>query len=703
MRLPTESRAAGSRAFHADRCGGTPHVEPVQSAAPSPAPRPRARPGLVAAVAALLALHWLLAVASKQAESVTADELAHLTGGFTYWQFDDYRIQPENGNLPQRWAALPAWLEGAKFPALAGNVYWKTSDAWVIGRQFFYETGEDHFPRLMAGRAMIALFSVATGLLVFLWSRRLFGTTGALVSLGFFAFCPNFLAHGALVTSDVCMVFFFLASVGAYWRHLHDPRAQWWVLSAVTFGLACVAKFSAVLLLPMMLVMALVRAASGEPLAWGRWTFSTRPGRLGAIAVSTLGHGLVAVLVIWMFFGFRYAAFNPALPAADHFIRPWEVTLSHIGAQAAVIRGLAAWHVLPEAFLYGFSFVVEMSQFRSGFLDGEYSVVGWTRFFPLAFLYKTTLPLLLAMVAAGAIAIGRWRRSAGASVVRRDLYRLTPLLTLFVIYWSVSLVTKLNIGHRHILPTYPVLFILAGALGTWVLGKRPLAALAVAGLLAWHTTEAARIYPHFLAYFSPIAGGPANGHRHLVDSSLDWGQDLPGLKAWLDQNTHGEPVYLSYCGSGEPEYYRIRARRLPFVNGFKLPQPWVPLEPGTYCIGATMLEHVYSPIRGPWTPELEKEYQWMRSFEPVFEEYFRNPARRAELDREADPEKWKRAWTRHDLLRFARLCHYLRARPADAQVGYSILIYRLSAAEIAAATTGSLDDWRHAIEQAGRR
>jgi hypothetical protein len=666
--------------------------------APTAVVRPRTRPVLLLAVATLLALHWLLAVGSKRGESVTADELAHLTGGYTYWQFDDYRIQPENGNLPQRWAALPAWLEGAKFPALAGSAYWRTSDAWILGHQFFYETGEDHFPRLMAGRALIALFSVATGLLVFCWSRRLFGSAGGFVSLGFFVFSPSFLAHGALVTSDVCMVFFFLASVGAYWRHLHDPRGWWWALSAVVFGLACVAKFSAVLLLPMMAVMALVRAGAGAPLILGGHAFTSRSGRLGALVLSALGHGLVALLVIWAFFGFRYSAFNPTLPPADHFIRPWELTLSHIGAQATIIRGLAAWHLLPEAFLYGFSFVLEMSQFRSGFLDGAYSVVGWLRFFPLAFLYKTTLPMLLACATAAGVVLHRWRQRAAWTAVCADLYRVTPLLALFTIYWLVSLTTHLNIGHRHILPTYPVLFILVGGLGTWLTRRLTPATVLIAGLLLWQAVDAVRIYPHYLAYFNPLAGGPENGHRHLVDSSLDWGQDLPGLKVWLDQHAGQAPVYLSYAGSGEPDYYKISARRLPLVNGFKIPQPWVHLEPGVYCIGATMLEHVYSPIRGPWTPELEKEYQWMRGFEPVFEIYFSDPARRAELDREASPDKWKRAWTRHDLLRFARLCHYLRARQPDAQIGYSILIYRLSAAEIAAATTGTLAEWRAALE-----
>jgi len=650
------------------------------------------------AVAALLALHAALALWAVSGKSTTADELIHVTGGYAYWHLDDYRLHPENGILPQRWAALPAVFMAPPFPELKGNPYWKTSEVQAVGHPFFYETGHDHFPLLMAGRAMIVLFNVATGLLIFGWSRRLFGLPGAFVSLGLFVFSPNFLAHGALATSDACMTFFFLASVGAWWRHLHDGRHRWWWLSALVFGLACVAKYSAPLLLPMMVLMAVARAWTAPPLAlWGR-TFTTRGGKFGAAALSAIGHGLVAMGVIWVCYGFRYSAFNPALPPADHFIRPWEVLDLHIGLPGQVLRAFAAVHALPEAFLYGFAYVLETAQVRSAFLNGDYSTTGWPSFFPWAFALKTTLPVLAATALVAGLAARRWWRAP--ALVRRDLYHIAPLAALFAVYWAFSLTSHLNIGHRHILPTYPVLFVGAGALGAWLVSRRALPVAAAAVLLGGQVWEAARIAPHYLAYFNALGGGPENGHRHLVDSSLDWGQDLPGLKTWLDQNADGAPVFLAYFGTGEPDYYGIRARRLPFVNAFKIPQPYVRLEAGVYAISATMLEHVYSPIRGPWTLELEKEFQELRAVEPLFAAYVGDTQHRAELNRAATEAQWRRKWTRHDLLRFARLCHYLRARPPDAHIGYSVFLYRLSAAEVAAATAGSFSDWHALIEGA---
>jgi hypothetical protein len=641
----------------------------------------------LAAAVLLLALHFMLAVGSKLHECTTSDEIVHLTGGFAYWRFNDYRLQPENGNLPQRWVAIPAVLSGAKFPDL-DQEYWRTSDAWVMGHEFFYETGEDHFPRLMAARAMTALFGVALGALVFLWSRRLFGTPGALVSLTFFAFSPTLLAHGGLATSDVCMALFMLASVGAYWRHLGRPGAAGFALSAVVLGLACVAKFSAPLLGPMLLICGLVRLAA-------------RRGELWRVLRSTAGHVLVAFAVIWAFYGFRYSAFSPAVPAADRFIAAWSDLYARIGSTGRLIHVLADHHVLPEAFLYGASYVADTSSQRGAFLNGEYSVFGWKSFFLWTFALKSTIPFMVAAALGIWVAV-RSRIVAGADRARHleRLLPYTPLAALFLVYWAVSIRSHLNIGHRHLIPTYPVLFILVGSLGTWL--ARPLRprALLLAALLAWHAGESLWIYPNYLAYFNELEGGPSKGYLHLVDSSLDWGQDLPGLKAWLDANLHkGEEAYLSYFGTGEPRYYHMPVKRLAYMNAFLEDEPYIPLGPGVYCVGATMLQQVYSSVRGPWTVEREKEYQFLKTFEPAFRSYAEDARIRDDLIKALPAEKWTKSRDRFLHLRFARLCYYLRVRKPDAVIGYSIFVYRLSAEEVRDATAGSLRDWSALIER----
>ncbi len=652
--------------------------------------------GVVLAASAFLAIHFCLAVLSKLNASTTSDELVHLTAGLSYWKNNDYRLHPENGNLPQRWAALPAWLAGARFPELTGNDSWRTSDVGRLGHQFFYENGEDHFPRLMSGRAMIALFSVGTGVLVFLWSRRQWGPAGGLVSLALFTFSPDFLAHGALVTSDVCMAFFFLAAMGAWWRHLHDGRARTWWLSAIVLGLAFVAKYSAVLLVPMMIATAAVRAFSSEPWQISRWKLTTPMGKFGAAAISALGHAGVVVVVIWVFYGFRFTAFNPTLPPADNFAAPWSYFLERTGRLGEATRALATFKVLPEGFLYGFDYVLATTQSRSAFLNGEHSVTGWRTFFAWTFLFKTTLALLCATVVVAVMAA--YRLTAGRKIIHR-LYPWSPLLALLGVYGISSLTSQLNIGHRHILPLYPVLFIAAGALGSVFVSGLRLRATLVAGLLCWHAFEAVRIAPFHLAYFNALAGGPAKGWRHLVDSSLDWGQDLPALKRWLEKNAGSHPVYLSYFGTAEPDYYGLTAHRLTFINNFKREPRYVKLEAGTYCISATIVQQVYSPVTGPWAPDREKEYQELRQLEPLFHAFTEEPGRRTELLQLASVEHWRNGIRRHELLRMARLSSYLRLREPDANAGYSILIYRLSGDEVRRATASSWSEWGRLLEE----
>jgi hypothetical protein len=648
-------------------------------------------------IGVLLALgHAVLATLAMNSKSTTADELAHVTGGYTFNHWNDYRLHPENGILPQRLQALPATLRGAAYPDQS-SLDWRESDVWMTGHTFFYELGNDAGRLLREARAMNSLFGAAVLLLAGWWAWRLFGPAGALVTLLFGTLDPTLLAHSGLATSDMAMTFFLLASVSAWWWQLHDPRRRALLVSALTFGLACVAKYSAVLLLPLfalLTAMAWLMSRGAPGLRWRRLG--------GAAAV----HAAAAFLLIWAFFGFRYSAFNPALPPGQ-FSLSWDYVLSFGGFQAATLAVFRDWHLLPEGWLYGLAFVLKHAEARGAFLDGDYSLVGWVSFFPKAFLYKTPPALLAALGMAAAIAV-LWVRERGLAAGREVLRRVMPLAVLFAVYWAFSLTSHLNIGHRHILPTYPVLYVLAGALG-WMVVRAwrharaggIAAGLLVGALAGWQGAAAVAIHPHYLAYFSPVAGGPAEGYRHLVDSSLDWGQDLPGLRAWLRQNQRPEErVYLSYFGTGEPDYYGITAIKMPLLHNFHVRRPWHRLEPGLYAISATMLQHVYSRIRGPWTPARETRYQALRASEAAL------LGLAGPLDPAAAPlegltaAEWNQAWKDYEELRFARLCHYLRMRRPDAMVGYSILVFRLDQAELNAALLGSTRELGAAIERA---
>ncbi len=669
-------------------------------------------------VVLLLCTHVYLALSASYQKSTTADEIAHLTAGQSYWVHNDYRLQPENGNLPQRWVALPSWIQATPLPASSAPA-WKKSDVWSLGRSYFYELGNSADQILLFGRAMNLAWSIATALLIFFWSRRLFGPLGAFISLFFYCLDPNFLVHGALATSDLCMCFFFLASVTAFWLLLEEASPSRLLLSGIVFGLSCVAKFSAVLLPFMFLLLLATHALFRSPFIWRKQSLG-KFQRAGAYFGILLFHAAAAWVIIWCFFGLRWAPGGATLPELVNYYRPWEIVRAGLGTQGEFLWWLSQLQLLPDAYVFGFGFVLDMSQQRGSFLNGEYSLTGWLSFFPYAFIAKSPLALLGAGLSTLLLWGGQlWDQrdfSSRRSLLITNLRLTAPLWILFVVYAASSLLSHLNIGHRHILPLYPALFVCLGFLGSLVLmdDRYPFfaytlnpqrssrfslrAALLLGALLGLLLFESFSVRPHYLAFFNSALGGPQNGYKHLVDSSLDWGQDLPALATWLKTNHSGKeadaPTYLAYFGTGDPHYYGIQARSLPCIPRQPGLHSWGPLNPGIYCISATMLQHVYSPLRGPWSSKLEEEYQSLRHLESAFYDYARSPEQRLLLEKEAPASHWEQGWERFSQLRFARLCHYLRIRKPDAMPGYSILVYRLTQSELHAACNSSLTEWK---------
>jgi 4-amino-4-deoxy-L-arabinose transferase-like glycosyltransferase len=415
------------------------------------------------------AIHFALASRASSGKSATFDEMAHVTGGYAYWKLNDYRIQPENGNWSQRLVALPAVLSGARFPSLDQPI-WTTSNFWEISDQFFFSSGNDADRMLSSARRMVALVSAVLCLLVFFWSKSLWGYAGAWVSLVLVAFSPTLLAHGGLATSDVIVAAFFIAALWALWTTLNLITLRTVLVSVVLTAGLFLAKYSAVVFIPValtLLVIRLTRKPVKKPL-------------LGAVVAI---HLIAVPSIIWMSYGFRYSAFNPMLPPASQFIDPW----SAVVRESSVIGKVVVWSrekkVLPEAYLYGLCTVDAYSRNRSAFLRGETSQRGgWRWFFPYAALIKTTLPaLLLIAITPLLLLYARRRRGANdlAPPVRLPVYQLAPLVTLIAWYWSISLVSRLNIGHRHLLPVIVATAIIVGAAGEPI--RRALGLMGAAG------------------------------------------------------------------------------------------------------------------------------------------------------------------------------------------------------------------------------
>jgi hypothetical protein len=680
--------------------------------------------GYPAALAVLVGFYVLM-LTSLADKSATFDEVVHLTAGCTYWKCNDYRLNPENGNLPQRLMALPVLAGNFRFPALDRQAWWE-SGQWVLSDEFFHDLDNRVEAMLLRGRAAMGLLAVALGLLVYAWSRRLFGPAGGMVSLLLYVLNPTVLANGALMTSDMAGALFFLAATWSLWRLLHQVSPVRLAACGLATGALFLSKMSAPVMVVIAAALVVVRLVASRPvevrLGRRRWEIARRPLRALAFGGLGVACGLVVLLTIWAAYGFRYSMMAQSRPGRDTPFSPWGELLDEPGPGTAMIQFARQHRLLPEAYLMGQTHVFRYGRQRSAFLNGEYSLQGWTWFFPYTFLVKTPLTVFALAVLALAAAAMKWRaaRAAGPRrppdrpnrpvsvgllgppgsgglqpVAAAALYEASPLWTLFAVYWCFAIASHLNIGHRHILPVYPPLFVLAGSAGWWLArrGRSAWQALLLAVPMALLAGETLYRWPNYLAYFNQVVGGPANGYKHLVDSSLDWGQDLPALKRYLTGRSlpdPGRPVYLAYFGTASPYYYRIRAHLLPGFFGIdRMKRPEVlDLSGGVYCISATMLQPVLLRPAGPWNARYEAAYQqaWAEAMPLI--RVFDDPVARLGIWPTRTPQQWRSLIETFDELRFARLRAYLRRRPPDDQVNYSILVYNLSDAEVRQALEG---------------
>ncbi len=639
-------------------------------------------------VVALLALHGVLAVLPSGHHSPAYDETAHLTAGTSYWAEGDFRLQPENGNLPQRWIALPGWLIGGhSFPEL-DDERWRSSDVWSLGDEYFHDRGNDLSRLLFEGRAAVAVLGVCLCGLIYVWSRRMFGRGGAMLSLILAVFSPTLLAHAGLMTSDTCLVLFLflaLAGVAALSCRITAPRV---LLVGVVVAGAILSKTSGFLLLPIAALVWIVRLLHRAPLMI-RWRGVDRvvtrfPGRLAWVGGSWLVAGLLAWGLVWAAYGFQYSP--PRQEDGERVtyfkLKSLKRATSQLGASGDLLRWVGERRLLPEPLLFGTAFAMEHAKHRRAFLKGEYSLRGWPQYLPFTFVAKTPWPLYGILLAAllGGVLLIRGRAPPGPSswtVVRAGCITLGSLVVVFL---PVTLTSHLNIGHRHLLPLYPALFVCAGAAVHWL---RPqvsgIPRVLVALLWGSFVFESAKASPHYLGYFQPWMREQA--HHCLVDSNLDWGQDLPVLVEWQKESPDlARPLFLDYFGKGRPDAYGLEFRSLRDFTSEGALQEFLP---GWYAVSATALQSVYGDFPGPWNQQYETGYQTSRQALPSVRARFDSHPQ--QQSRDPQVRQFLRSYAQ---LRLARLRAYLRSRPPEERAGPSILLYHLSVDELEAALDG---------------
>lgn len=515
---------------------------------------------ILLAVLLLLALYAQM-MGSVRVKSATYDEQTYYARGHAVLKTGDMRLRLRHPLLTNLISAAPLLLlPDLRVPTDHGS--WANAEFHEFSAQFLWDYNREWADQIVyLSRWPMMLLTVVLAAFVHRWARALYGHGGALLALALVAFDPNLIAHGRLANTDIGATAAIFIAAYAFWAYQRRPCWPRLVLAGVACGLAQTTRFTALLLFPIFGLEAWVAAYRPEIAAGGLGKSGPRWRRLARAALILLALVGISLGTIWAVYGFTWGPVDgtgPSLPAPDH----WGELLSLI-------------HRLNRA--------------DRAFLLGRIYEGGWWPYFFVTFAVKTPLPTLVLIL---------WATIRAAR--HRCLLCDLPLLLPVAAYFAFAVAGNLNTGYRFILPILPFLAVHAarlapspGLLVSWsprLLIRR----LLPIALIVWLVLNTLLIYPHYLAYFNELVG-PRNGYHVLVDSNLDWGQDLPGLRAWMDE--HGvEQVYLSWFGIAPPEHYGVRYRYLPGWPPFEHPalrvyHPARPL-PGVYAISATHLQGV---------------------------------------------------------------------------------------------------------------
>ena len=501
------------------------------------------------ALAGLLALFLGRIALTYPVFNDTFDENIHIRCGLEVLQRRAYTLEAQHPPLGRIVVAiLPYYWGGLR---LSGSNQLWADGPWAQREEAFY------WKTLFLARAGNLIFAALIFLVVYLWAARLSGPWAGLGAGVLLACCPTLLGHASLATLDIGLAAGVLTASYFLWRWSEQPGWRYCLASAAAFAGAILLKFSALFFL--------------APVAVVYFAVAKRRGPVRAVAVRGLAFALLTALLLWGGYGFQSGIL---LPPGHRYVSRYATPENSLPNR--LVRALGPRHLPAPHFFEGLIEVLSHNEAGSrAYLLGRHADRGWWYYFPAAVALKSALPLLL--LAALGIAV-------------RPRHAVGPLLAISVIL-GAALLSNLNIGVRHVLPVYPLLAILGGASVT--AGRRP-ARVAALLLLGWQAAESVRAHPDYLAYFNQIARG--REERFLLDSNLDWGQDLARLGRHLRDRGIQE-VYLRYFGTAQPAKMGIRSKPLP---------PHQPVQ-GWIAISVNELAGLYND---------PGEFRWLRERRP---------------------------------------------------------------------------------------
>ncbi len=463
--------------------------------------------------------HLVLGLTSAWQKSPTTDEYTYIASGYLYYQEGwDLRLDRTHPPLVRMFIGAPLAFYKPWMPPLQKEK-WDTRQSYTLGYQIGWEMllrGKNEVkPLLFWARLPILLLSCGMALVIFFWAHALYGVWGGLLSLCFYCFSPNLIAHARLATVDLGLCFFFLTTLYFYYRYEKSNKRRDVWLTGIFMGFAFAAKVTALLILPIIVISFLWKR-----ICLPNHNFKTNWNKAFIDLALIIG---CSILVLCMVYGYPIRPFYYGDTLANVFYKSF-----HTGQGDLDIPGMPH---LNHAF----------------YLFGNYSTEGWPYYYLAAILVKTPLPYFFALLVILIFSRQRWMGWPDMIII-----------SVILLYMGAATFNRVNIGLRHILPVYPLLFVYLGRLAL----MKPHRIFRVLTILTvcWLIGVNGMIYPDYLAFFNAACGGPNQGQYYLDDSNIDWGQDLGRLKQIKDEYPD-QPLYVATNWMFNAEVFGFKAQR----------------------------------------------------------------------------------------------------------------------------------------------
>ncbi|MDD4897654.1 MAG: glycosyltransferase family 39 protein, partial [Candidatus Pacebacteria bacterium] len=477
----------------------------------------------------LLIFLFFISFSSILEDTLTFDETAHVTAGYSYLIKKDMRVNPEHPPLVKNIAAFPLLFLNLNFPSDSPNWTQEQPPRWWVqfdlANDFIYNSKNNPDKIMLFSRTVMILFLLLLGFLIFHFARKKYGNKAGLISLFLFSFSPTFLAHGRLINTDIGAAFGALLSFYFWLRFFEKPSKKNVLLAGITFGIALSLKFSLVLLIPTFIIITLVYALLQEKPLHQLLKYSLLSFLAGVIGM---------VFVVFPLYQYHVYNYPPERQARDA-----EYILETFGNRT-IVNGIIYSSEKPflrpfaQYFLGLFTAMQRVDGGNTTFFLGEISSGSFKSYFPTVYFIKETLTFHILTIISLALLflyILKYRLFQRPIYALREYFAEFSMFVFMAIYWYTSINSNLNIGVRHLLPVFPFAFILVGGAISKINFSKSFKILLFA-LFSFQIYSVISIYPHFLAYFNETVT-PQKGHLYVVDSNLDWGQDLKRLKNLL--------------------------------------------------------------------------------------------------------------------------------------------------------------------------